>query len=247
MSTLEKKAIKNAEIVTIKDVHFLYPKFMKAVPIKDQAKWKPADQNCWEYSVQCLVDEDTADEWDVIFTNMQSKKLMKAEVVKMLGLEEGDELPCGLDNKAKKFYQVSAKQKTHYPEKDKQGKKTGKMLQFSKELRPRAFILEEGKYKDHTVKTEIGNGSSGELIVSVYKNDYGVTPMLKGIKVDNLVVFGGGSSNPEDSLSSDDLFGDAELEDLPDDIQTTQGKQSDDFEEAEDDTPPFEVEEDDFE
>ena len=235
MATLEKKSIKNSEIVTVKGVHFMYPKFMKAVPIKDQAKLQPHQQTCWEYSVQALVDEDTADEWDVIFTNMQSKKLMKADVAKMLGLEEGEEFPNGLDSKAKKFYQISAKQKTHYA-------KDGVMTAFSKELRPRAFILEDGKYKDHTVKTEVGNGSSGELIVSVYKNSFGVTPMLKGIKVDKLLVWSGGGSS-EDNATSEDLFGDAELDDLPDEIQVTQSKQSD---EVEDDTPPFEIEEDDF-
>lgn len=235
MSTLEKKAIKNSEIVTVKGVHFMYPKFMKAVPIKDQAEWKPHLQTCWEYSVQCLVDEDTADEWDDIFSNMQSKKIMKADVVKMLGLEEGDELPNGLDNKAKKFYEVRAKQKTHYP-------KDGKMVQFSKDLRPRAFILRDGKYKDETATTEIGNGSSGELIVSIYKNSYGVTPMLKGIKVDSLVEFGNGGG---DSTSSEDLFGDVELAELPDEIKTTQGKQSDEADSGDndfkDDVPPFDI------
>lgn len=238
MSTLEKKAIKNSEIVTVKGVHFMYPKFMKAVPIKDQAEWKPHLQTCWEYSVQCLVDEDTADEWDVIFTNMQSKKLMKADVIKMLGLEEGEELPNGLDNKAKKFYQVSAKQKTHF-------KKDGEWKQFSKELRPRAFVLTDGKYKDCTSTSEIGNGSSGELIVSVYKNSYGVTPMLKGIKVDTLIEFDNGGG---DSPSSEDLFGDVELAELPDEIETTQGKQSEetdsDSDDFEDDTPAFDLEED---
>lgn len=241
MSTIQfANGKKGLEKVFIKGATLMYVKLKKATPIYDQKDLPKHAQTMFEYTADLVVDEDVTDLWDEQFPKQGAKKLLKAAFMKQYKLEKDEDFPEGLDPKSKKFFVIKGKQNTHYKD-----SKTNEVKALSAETRPRVVAVLDGKKTDITLTTEVGNCSTGDVLFTVAHNaTYGASAKLKGVLVTDLVEY---SSGGDSSLT--DFFGDdVEFAELPEELDVaSDGKQSDDFEETEEDTPPFEMEEDDFE
>lgn len=246
----------NLSSVMIEDGVFMYTKISedRKGSVYEQYKLPREQQTRWEYSVDVVVDEDTADEFDELFPKQTAKKFLKKAFMEQYKIEKEDDFPSGLNPKDKKFFVIKLRQGTHYEEKKKNeatGKreKTGRWLPFSKEIRPRCVeVTSEGK-KDITLTKEVGNGSVGTAIAKVTTSDlYGNSAKLRGILVTDLVEYvsnSGGSSEKDEGF--EELFGGVDFDDVPElEAVEASGKQSDEdtFEEDvfEDELPDFDDE-----
>lgn len=223
---------KNPKSIKFSQAVLMYVKLKQAQVIYNQKDWDKSAQTMFEYSVDMIVDEDTADEWDAMFPKQSAKKVLKKDFMKTYKIEKDEEFPKGVDPKLKKFYVIKLKQNTHYEDKN------GVVQPLSKETRPRlVYINEDGKKVDGTLTVEVGNGSVGDVLVSVRDNGkYGLSCKLKAILVTDLIEYTSGGSK-----DLDDFFGDnVELVDLPDESFQTKEDEAEVLEEEnEDDTPPF--------
>ena len=235
---------KGIEKAFIKNATLMYVKVKKASPIYDQKDLPKHAQTMFEYSVDLVVDEDTADQFDEQFPKQSAKKLLKAAFMKQYKIEKDEDFPASLDPKSKKFFVLKVRQNTHYLDKKEKVVKA-----LSADTRPRAVAVIDGKKKDITLTTEVGNGSIGDVLLAVNNHPtYGASAKLKGILVTNLIEYvssGGGNADLTDFFGED-----VELAELPETPETTStGVQGDADEiEAEDFESPFEeeLEEDDF-
>lgn len=247
MTEIKPKGSSKATSIKFSQVTLMYVQLKKARPIYAQKDFPASQQNMFEYSVDIVVDEDTSDEWDALFPKQSAKKMLKKDFMKAYKIEKDEDFPKGLDSKAKKYYVVKIKQNTHYTD-----VKTKEVKALGKELRPRLVYLNpEGKKVDGTLTMEVGNGSIGDVLVSINTNKtYGDSGKLKAVLVTDLVEYsGGGSSKAE----LDDFFGDdVELAELPDEpTVSANGTQADDDSDVpndlpEDDEAPFDLEEEDY-
>ncbi len=259
MATLKKVNGKKGELssVMIQDGILMYTKISeeRKGAVYEERQLPREKQTRWEYSVDIVVDEDTADEFDEMFPKQTAKKFLKKAFMQQYKIEKDEDFPEGLDSSDKKFFVIKLKQGTHYEEKDKKTKKkTGRWLPFSNELRPRCVELVDGKKTDITLTKEVGNGSVGTVIAKVNSSvQYGESAKLRGILVTDLVEYasGGGNSSEKDE-GFEELFGDVEFDELPEAsvVEASETKPSTDSSEEFDDEPPFdtedEFEEDDF-
>lgn len=251
-----KDAKGNTTSVMIKEGVLMYTKMTeeRKGPVYEERKLPKEKQTRWEYSVDVVVDEDTADQFDELFPKQSAKKFLKKAFMEQYKIESDADFPEALDSKAKKFFVIKLRQGTHYEEKDKATKKkTGRWLPFSNEIRPRCVEVVGDKKVDITLTKEVGNGSIGTVIAKVTTSDlYGNSAKLRGILVTNLLEYssnGGGSDNKDEGFN--ELFGDVEFDELPEAsiIEKQEGVQGDNDEiESEDFESPFEeeLEEDDF-
>lgn len=225
------------EKVFIKNATLMYVKTRKAYPIYSQKDLPTKSQTMFEYTVDLVVDEDVADQYDEQFPKQSSKKLLKAAFMKQYKIESDADFPEGLDPKAKKFFVIKVKQNTHY-------EKDGKPVALSASTRPKVIAVVDGKKEDITVSKDVSNGSIGDVLLTVNHNkQYGASAKLKGILVTTFIEYEA-SGGDKDLV---DFFGDdVEFAELPEEVEVNTPSSSDegDFE----DDVPFELddEEDDF-
>lgn len=195
--TFKKDSKGNITNAIIKDAVAFYCKVQKPSAIFEQRQMQNPTKT--EYTVDLLVTEDVADEWDEVFNKQPSKKMTAAKFKEKFKIEEGVELP---DPNAKKFFLIKVKQAAQ--------KKDG--TDIDPKMRPRIAIVEDGKPVDITFKELVGNGSNVDVLLRVSQNDFGTFSYLNRVKVNNLVSYSSGGGNAEEE---DFLGGSLELDKEP--------------------------------
>ena len=217
----------NVEQVIIKNATLYYTNIRNPRPIFDDRNLS-YDKARKEYSVEVAVTEDDADNWSEIFTKQPAKKLTNKAFMEKYKLEDESELPFP---DQKKQYTIKIVQKAQ--------KKDGDPI--GENLIPRVFVVEDGKAKDITFDTNVGNGSKGSVKVRANANDYGTFAYLSMVKVDELVEYEGGGGISEDDkefLGVDEV----ELAEAPERTGSAATEDSEDNAEGGDD----ELDDDDF-
>jgi hypothetical protein len=116
-----------------------------------------------EYSVQIIVDEDEADEWDEKFKKQPAKK------IKVADFESIYKFPCPIQG-AKNVYAITLKRDAVVDGEE-----------FFPETRPKVLLdTTEGRV-DITESRLIANGSKGKVSYRVSSNDYGTFARLQNI------------------------------------------------------------------
>lgn len=202
----------NIEKAALMDVVFFYVKCQEAVPIFDQKD--AAKPTHFEYTLECVCDEDTADAYDETSPKQPAKKMTKEQVAKKYRLvdEDGkinDEkfVEANLDPKQKKFWVIKKAQA-------KQTKDGSKSLDH---LRPKVFEVVNGKSIEVTREKLVGNGSKGSLLLRYTHNaTYGTFSYPAMLKIDELIEYEKSGKGGLDEDSQDFLGGDVELEEVTD-------------------------------
>ena len=205
--------------IDISDTVFFYTMFGdRKSPIYDQRNLPKNKQTHFEQSVQFLVDESTADRLEEIAGKTSIKKFTsKAKLLEKMKVDDPSLVPDD-----KKYYVVKLVQKLQ--NRDGSDKDV--------RLLPRAFKLDDGKAKEITFSEAVGNGSKGNIRITVSSNpDYGTFLYPKLILVTDLVEYASG-----DDLS--DFLGNVEIE-----TEEAPQKPSNPMDEIDD--TPFETDEDD--
>lgn len=177
--------------VMLENVYFMYVKIGKQkAPIFAQKDLPLSDVTEWEQTLDVLVDEDTADRLEELFPRSSVKKLSKAQLMKKLGLEEGEEGELPYD--AKKYWVFKASQKLQ----------RANGTPVDARLLPKAVEIVDGKGVDITYKKSIGNMSRGGLLLKVsynktFKCNLAYPSMLKIV---DLIEWASGDSVDEDTM-----------------------------------------------
>ena len=138
-----------------------------------------------EYSVQVIVDEDTADAWNEEFKKQPAKK------IKVADFEEKYRFPCPIEG-VKNVFAITLKRDCT---------KDGEL--FYPENRPKVLLdTSDGERIDITESRLIANGSVGKVSYRINDNDYGTFAKLNNILMDEdgfveYVSKGGGASGSE--------------------------------------------------
>ena len=119
-----------------------------------------------EYSIQIVVNEDAADEWDKKFKKQPAKK------VKVSEFEEKFKFECPFP-KEKNVYVITLK---------KDATKDGEP--FYPEHRPRVFLETADERVDITESRLIANGSKGKVSYRINSNDFGTFAKLQNVLMD---------------------------------------------------------------
>ncbi len=212
----------NIERAIITGAKAYYTKVQKPAPIYEQRDMRNPTKT--EYTVDLLVSEEVADEWDEVFTKQTATKLSKEKFKQRFKIEDDADLPSN----DKKFFMIKAKQKAQ--------KADGTPISAS--LRPRVVQNVGGNNVDITFDKLVGNGSDCDVLLRVNGNDFGTFAYLGMIKVTNLVEYNqsGGSGLEQDA--EDFLGGSVEFADVPEDDGKAEPNQGGD-----DGQPPFEPDE----
>lgn len=235
MSTLKvaEKDKKGNQTGVIEDVFFFYTK-IQTPSLKYQSK------NEKEYTVDCVVDKATARKFKKAFPKNSCKDYENDDFLEKFNVEEvpfpkqEEQFVVKLkaDSQIKKDVTVNGEKL-----------KKGDEVPYSWGTRPKVFVPAgtEGKVKDITMESLVGNGSQGTVAFKVLTNDYGTFPQLTGILVTELVEYegSGGSGSP---------FGEVEGGlNQPDERPADEDPDEEDMDEddVEDDDNPFDVEDDD--
>ena len=145
-------------------------------PIYDEKDLPKNQQKNFEQSLQFLVDEDIADQLAEVFPKMSIKKyLSKEKLLDKIKIDDPSRLPD-----MKKYFVVKVTQKLQ----DREGKaKDPRLL-------ARAFKVDDGKAVEITHTEAIGNGSFGNLRLSVSNTkNYGCIAYPKMLLVTDLVEY----------------------------------------------------------
>lgn len=139
------------------------------------------DKDGDEWKVSVVVDEETAEQWDATF------KKQKAKMVKRKAFESTYKVAPPTDDDV--FYVVTLKK----PTTDSKGN------ELDEKFHPKAFLkLDNGKRKDITQTSLIGNGSMGVVSIYVIENDkFGTSARLNNVLVTDLVEYIGGEAGSE--------------------------------------------------
>lgn len=210
--TNAKKEITKAIITGVQFAYARVGKNKEAV--YDQRKLPRNQQTLFQNSVTLIMDEDTADQILEDFPKANITKFSsKEKLLAKINVEDSSQI-----KDLPKYYVYKLKQNMQ------DGKGKDKDLKFL----PKAFLKANGKAEEITWSKAIGNGSTGDVMCSVSRNDFGQFLHLQAIAVTDLVSY-----EADDSLS--DLLGDLEVteEEVPETIEAV--------EEAFDDEPPFEA------
>lgn len=171
------------------DVVFLYTKFQKPV-LKYQS------QTEHEYSVDVVMDEDSADEWAEAFKKNPVKAVKTADF-------EGT-YKCEAPFDGKKQYIVKLRAQAQFKndilDKTTQGVRfrAGEYVPYEWDNRPKVYIPATNGVEDVTATNLVGNGSKGKVAFNITENDFGKFPKITGILVEEMVEFeasGGGSGS----------------------------------------------------
>lgn len=225
----------NVESVAIHNTMFLYTNIKNPRPIFNDREL-PYDQARKEYSVEVVVSEEIADEWDEIFVKQPSKKYTNAKFREKYKMDEEDALPFPDE---KKQYTIKLTQKAQ--------KNDGDPINSS--LIPRVFLVKEVKNGDKveneatdiTFSTNVGNGSKGSVLTRANTNGFGAFAYLSKLRIkeDDLIEYessgsGGISDEDKDFLG----VGEIELADAPERKATKATERTDDDTDDDDDDKP---------
>jgi hypothetical protein len=182
----------NIESLVIEGASFYYAHMKSPVAVYDDRKLPYKDARK-EYAIDIGVNEEIADAWDEVFAKQPSKKMTNAKFIETFKLdEENPVLPCPNE---KKQYTIKSTQKAQY--------KDGEPV--TEAMIPRAKMVVDGKAVDITFSTLIGNGSTGNVMIKVSKNDYGTFAYLYRVKVVNLVPYEAQDDGEKDFFGVDEI------------------------------------------
>lgn len=194
----DKKDKINRAIITGATIY--YAQLQKPRPVFEQRdQGNRATKTEW--TVDLIVSEDTADEYDAVFNKQNSTKISKTEFMKRYKIEEESDLP---DPKAKKFFLIKVKHAAQNKDGDP----------VDPRMRPRAVEIVDGKPVDVTFDKLIGNGSKGDVLLRVATNDFGSFSYLSVLKVTDLVEYEGGG---KDEVEEEFLGGSLDREEVAED------------------------------
>jgi len=225
---LKKDAKGNINKAIIKDAVAFYCKVQKPSPIYEQRMMQNPTKT--EYSVDLLVSEEVADEWDEVFTKQPSKKFTAAKFKEKFKIEDESVLP---DPKAKKFFIIKVKQAAQ--------KKDGSDIH--PKMRPRVAQVVDNKPVDITFKELVGNGSKVDVLMRANENDFGCFAYLGTVKVNDLISY---STDNSDEDEEEFLGGSMELDEEPEDNGVDTSEDHDDGSEDIGGAPVFDDSEDDY-
>lgn len=195
--TFKRNSKNEIEKAFVTGVSFYYARIKDGTAIYDQRDW--AKPTHFEYTVDCVVDEDTADAIEENFPKTSIKKFSKEKFMENFKVESEEDLPFD----AKKYYVVKFKQSAQ--------NKDGEPINPA--LRPRAIDVSGEKPVDITADKLVGNGSSGAVMLAVSSNPtYGTFCYLRLMKIESLVEYESSDSAKEDM--EDFLGGAVEFADL---------------------------------
>lgn len=201
---INKDSKGNIEKAAIIGAKAYYVKFQEPVVIFDQKDLPRKSQTQFEWTVELLVDEDTADAYDETSPKQPATKLSKAQVMKKFKAETDEDLEAiGINPKLKKFYFIKKSQAAQ--------KKDGSAI--SKQLRPRVVEVVDDKPVDVTFDKLVGNGSDCALLLRFSHNStYGSFSYPAVLKCTNLIEYtangGGVDADTEDFLGGSVEFAD---------------------------------------
>lgn len=136
------------------------------------AKLAQADQKYqskdYEYSVEVIVSEDTADEWEARFKKQPAKKIRAADFEAKYKIPVPEQY-----KKEKNLYSVKLK---------KDATKDGEP--FNPEYRPKVFLDTADERIDITESRFVANGSYGKVSYRVNTNDFGTFAKLNNVLFD---------------------------------------------------------------
>lgn len=220
---IQKDGKGNITQIIISDVTFYYTCIRKPMPIFDDRKL-PFDKARKEYKTTIAVDEETADQWDEIFSKQPSQKHSNAKFVENFKLDDESQLP---NPGEKKQFTIKVTQKAQTKDGDPINPKSV----------PKVLKIEGKKGVEIGRSHNVGNGSKGTLIVRVLSNDWGTFSYLDTVAITSLVEYeddnGTVSKGTLDALGLDDV----EIDDTP----VEEVKQP----ETTEDQPPFDQDSDD--
>lgn len=135
-----------------------------------------------EYSVDLIVSEDVADEWEELFPKNGVRK------IKTEDFESIYKCPPPFPKEKKQFV---LKVRTDALFKGDVGEyKEGDLVPYSFTSRPKVYIPSpSGKVEDVTMEKLVGNGSVGDVSFRIMSNDYGDFPKLSAVLVKELVKY----------------------------------------------------------
>lgn len=122
----------------------------------------------YEYSVEVIVSEDTADEWDARFKKQPSKKIRAADFEAKYKITVPEQY-----KKEKNLYSIKLK---------KDATKDGEP--FNPEYRPKVFLDTADERIDITESRLVANGSYGKVSYRVNTNDFGTFAKLNNVLFD---------------------------------------------------------------
>lgn len=136
------------------------------------AKLAQADQKYqskdYEYSVEVIVSEDTADEWEARFKKQPAKKIRAADFEAKYKIPVPEQY-----KKEKNLYSIKLK---------KDATKDGEP--FNPEYRPKVFLDTADERIDITESRLVANGSYGKVSYRVNTNDFGTFARLNNVLFD---------------------------------------------------------------
>lgn len=144
-----------------------------------------------EWSVEVIVDEDTAEEWDASFKKQPSKK------VKVADFEQRYKIPCPIEG-VKNVYSIKLKRAA-----------TNDGVPVDEKFAPKVYLDDENGDRIEISKSRLlANGSFGKVSYYISENGYGRFSRLQNVLVNHtgfkeFVRSGGGSAGAGDE------FGDA--------------------------------------
>ena len=154
-----------------------------------EGSYKYQSQTEKEYTVNCIVDRDTAKAFKKAFPKNGYKEVETSEFENIYKIEP----PFAGDEQYVIKLKSNANLKADVP---KAGLLIGDIIPYEWSSRPKAFINVDGGVKDITMTTLISNGSKGDVAFRVNENSYGKFPQLTGILVTDLIEY---ISEKEDS------------------------------------------------
>ena len=197
-------------------VHCFYTKVQQPEAVYSE-KDNPRPE-MFEYTVDVVVNEDVADQWDAQFPKQLAKKMLKDAFMKKYKIEKEEDFPEGLDSTDKKFWVIKLRQAKNYKD-----KKSGAIKDLSLALRPKVVELVDNKPVDITMKKLVGNGSQADVLFRVNHNkQYGAAAKLAIIKVTNLIEYV--KADNKDEVLDDFLGGDLEIDESEYEAQETAPK-----------------------
>lgn len=146
---------------------FLYVKLQKPV-LQYESKTE------YEYVVDCVVDEDTADAFEDCADKFSVKKIKTAIFEKTF-----DVAPPFPEQKNQ--YKLKLRAYSHYP--------SGDLVPYEYGTRPKVYVPNGKLVTDVTLTYLVGNGSMGDLSFQISKSEFGSSAKVTGILVKDLIVY----------------------------------------------------------
>lgn len=119
-----------------------------------------------EWSIEVIVDEETADAWDEQFKKQPSHK------IKVSDFEGKYKIPCPIDG-VKNVYGIKLKRQATHDGED-----------VDQKMRPKVFLDTEDERVDITESRLIANGSFGKVSYYISVNDFGTFARLNNVLLD---------------------------------------------------------------